>query len=485
MTRLWSPKAVWQIVVVAMAAVLTPQTLLLYHTTIVLQSLAIQSQVVTENAIRITQATRNLSGYLTDLERFARQYQVLGDPAQKELFDTAAERLQAPLEEVIFFVRDPRQMEAAEQISRHLTQLRLQINANNPQAPELLEQLTSFTELYAKLDFLTNGAREQLRQDMLQQTAATSEAREKVIQTMLILVPITILMIVAFTVIIVQPMRKLKESIRRLGNEDPSESTPIALTGPSEFIRIGMQLEWLRRRLMEVNEQKHEFLRHVSHELKTPLSSIREGTELLKEEVVGNLTRAQKEVLELVDENSRALQHMIENLLLINRNDNPSVQLQEKFALQRLVEELLRYHSLSLANHGMIVCIGGPPVKLVTDRRKLHTVLDNLLSNAVAYGAEKGHIWLEWRMSDEGLIIKVANTGLPISETDKAMIFEPFYQGRRKRKGAVKGSGVGLAVARQHIISLGGTLDIINDPVANTCFRIQLPAIMTQLAGSA
>ena len=124
-------------------------------------------------------------------------------------------------------------------------------------------------------------------------------------------------------------------------------------------------------------------------------------------------------MLELVDENSRALQHMIENLLLINRNDNPGAQIQEKFALQRLIEELLRYHSLSLANHGMIVCIGGPPVKLVTDRRKLHTVLDNLLSNAVAYGAEKGHIWLEWRTSDEGLIIKVANTGLPISETDK------------------------------------------------------------------
>lgn len=484
MTRLWSPKAVWQIVIVAMAAVLTPQTLLLYHTTVVLQSLAVQSQVVTENAIRITQATRNLSGYLTDLERFARQYQVLGDPAQKELFDTASERLQAPLEEVIFFVRDPRQMEAAEQISRQLSQLRLQISANAPQASELIHQLNNFTELYEKLDFLTNGAREQLREDMLEQTAATSEAREKVIQTMLILVPITILMIVAFTVIIVQPMRKLKESIRRLGNEDPSESTPIALTGPSEFIRIGMQLEWLRRRLMEVNEQKHEFLRHVSHELKTPLSSIREGTELLKEEVVGNLTRAQKEVLELVDENSRALQHMIENLLLINRNDNPGAQIQEKFALQRLIEELLRYHSLSLANHGMIVCIGGPPVKLVTDRRKLHTVLDNLLSNAVAYGAEKGHIWLEWRTSDEGLIIKVANTGLPISETDKAMIFEPFYQGRRKRKGAVKGSGVGLAVAKQHIISLGGMLDIVNDPVANTCFRIQLPAIMMQMAGN-
>jgi two-component system sensor histidine kinase GlrK len=57
MLRIWSPKAVWQIVVVAMAAVLTPHALLLYHTTVVLQSLAMQSQVVTENAIRITQST--------------------------------------------------------------------------------------------------------------------------------------------------------------------------------------------------------------------------------------------------------------------------------------------------------------------------------------------------------------------------------------------------------------------------------------------
>jgi two-component system sensor histidine kinase GlrK len=393
------------------------------------------------------------------------------------------ERFLVPLQEVMLFTSDPQLKVSAESISQHLEALREHIGAANPLAPELTDQLTRFSTLYDELDFLTAGTREQLRTDMQQQALATAEAKDKVIQTTFLLAPITILMIIAFTVIIVSPMRQLKSSIRRLGNEDPASSAPIHLTGPSEFIRIGRQLEWLRRRLTEVNEQKQEFLRHVSHELKTPLSSIREGTELLKEEVVGSLTRAQREVLDLVDENSRALQHMIENLLLINRNDNPGAQLQEKFTLQRLVEELLRYHSLSLANHGMMVCLGGPPVKLITDRRKLHTVVDNLLSNAVAYGAEKGHIWLEWETTSEGLTIKVANTGVPISETDKAMIFEPFYQGRRKRRGAVKGSGVGLAVARQNIISLGGSLEIVNDPLANTCFRIQLPAAMMQMAG--
>ncbi len=480
---LWSPRAVWQIVVVAMAAVLTPHALLLYHTTIVLGNLALQSEAGAENAIRITQAARALAGDLTDIERFARQFQVLGDADQKDLFHTAVERFLPPLQEVAHFVSESQLKAGAEQVESALLELRRQIDEGPPKAPELALLLTSFSGLYDHIEQLTGGAREQLRQDMQQQTTDIFEARERVIHTAILLAPITLLMITAFTVIIIKPMRRLKHSIRQLGEEDPATSDPIHLTGPSEFIKIGRQLEWLRLRLTEVNEQKQEFLRHVSHELKTPLSSIREGTELLKEDVVGSLNRAQREILDLVDENSRALQHMIENLLLINRHTDPSTQLQEKFSLQRLAEELLRYHSLGLANHGMTVCLGGPAVKLITDRRKLHTVLDNLLSNAVAYGAEKGRIWLEWQTGEAGLTIKVANTGTPISAADREKIFEPFYQGRRRRRGAVKGSGVGLAVAKQSIASLGGELDIVDDPIANTCFRIALPATLVMKHG--
>lgn len=475
MRWLWAPRSVWQIVVVAMAAVLTPFALLLYHTTGVLQDLARDGQTVTEDAIRITQANRTLTASLTDLERIARQYLVIGDSAQRELFETSAARFQSPLEEIMAYVRHDALLDVATSIQIQLQAITEHMRAATAPSTDIESQVERLSGLQKNVEALTSGTRDRLREAMLKHSEATAEARRHIINTSLLLVPLTVLMIVGFTVIIVRPIRHLHYSVRTLGQDDPASTAPVTLKGPAEMISLGEELEWLRQRLAEVNEQKQAFLRHVSHELKTPLASIREGTELLREQVVGKLSRGQREVLDLVDDNSRLLQQMIENLLQASRLEGPEQHYPEKFSLARLADELLRYHSLSIANHGIYVCIGGPPLRLFTDRRKVHTVLDNLLSNAIAYGEIRGRIWIEWHQTAEGLIIDVANTGQPIAEADRDMIFEPFYQGRRKRQGAVKGSGVGLAVARQSAVRLGGSLTLQHHPIAATCFRVQLP----------
>ncbi len=76
------------------------------------------------------------------------------------------------------------------------------------------------------------------------------------------------------------------------------------------------------------------------------------------------------------------------------------------------------------------------------------SVLDNLYSNAVHYGAESGNICLRSSLHGARVYIDVINTGTPIPQEERAMIFEPFFQGSHQRKGAVKGSGLGLSIAR-------------------------------------
>ncbi|WP_323116538.1 sensor histidine kinase, partial [Klebsiella variicola] len=101
----------------------------------------------------------------------------------------------------------------------------------------------------------------------------------------------------------------------------------------------------------------------------------------------------------------------------------------------------------------------------------LTRVLDNLYSNAVHYGAESGKIRITSRKAGQHIQIDVANTGTPIPEEEQEMIFEPFYQGSLQRKGAVKGSGLGLSIARDCINRMGGELILVGSEGADVCFR--------------
>lgn len=91
------------------------------------------------------------------------------------------------------------------------------------------------------------------------------------------------------------------------------------------------------------------------------------------------------------------------------------------------------------------------------------------------YGTESGNIYIRSFKSGSRVCIEVANTGSPIPDEEKLMIFEPFFQGSHQRKGAVKGSGLGLSIARDCIRRMRGELNVINDSRADVCFRIELP----------
>jgi two-component system sensor histidine kinase GlrK len=105
----------------------------------------------------------------------------------------------------------------------------------------------------------------------------------------------------------------------------------------------------------------------------------------------------------------------------------------------------------------------------------LMRVLDNLYSNAIHYGEGSGNIFIRSRQIGQRIQIDVANTGPPIPEAEKLMLFEPFFQGSHQRKGAVKGSGLGLSIAKDCIRRMHGELKLTDVPDADVCFRIELP----------
>jgi two-component system sensor histidine kinase GlrK len=117
-------------------------------------------------------------------------------------------------------------------------------------------------------------------------------------------------------------------------------------TGPRELRSVGKRIIWLSERLAWLESQRHQFLRHLSHELKTPLASMREGTELLADRVAGPLTPEQQEIVEILDNSSRNLQKLIEQLLDYNRKQADGPVAREAVDLVELVENVVAAHSL-------------------------------------------------------------------------------------------------------------------------------------------
>src|ERR1044071_4891259 len=139
------------------------------------------------------------------------------------------------------------------------------------------------------------------------------KSRNNVFWLVMALIPTAIFLIAAFTFVISRPINQVSRSIRRLGGGECAK--PIRIEGPQDMVRLGEQLDWLRDRLITLEAQKTRFLQHMSHELKTPLTALREGSDLLSSGVVGNLNAEQREIARILKENSIELRKLIEALL--------------------------------------------------------------------------------------------------------------------------------------------------------------------------
>ncbi len=236
------------------------------------------------------------------------------------------------------------------------------------------------------------------------------------------------------------------------------------MRGPHDLERLGRQLEWLRQRLLELAQERNRFLRHMSHELKTPLANIREGTELLMDGAVGELDSSQREVAGILRENGIKLQRMIENLLSFSAWQTSSVGLEtSEFRLRPVVKQVLENQQLTLLSQRVRLDVQVEDVTLVADRGKIRLILENLVSNAVKYSPKGGTIHLQGAHSHGAqLVLDVADSGPGIPTEDREHVFEAFYTGRAAKSTAVKGTGIGLSVVLEFVAAHGGTVQIID-----------------------
>jgi two-component system sensor histidine kinase GlrK len=288
------------------------------------------------------------------------------------------------------------------------------------------------------------------------------------------LVPGALILAAIFTLLITRPIRQMDRAIRRLGDGDFSE--PAEIVGPRDLEQLGERLDWMRTRLLEVEQEKNRFLHHISHELKTPLTAIREGAELLNERVVGNLNAQQSEIAAILRDNTVELQKLIENLLDFNVASSRVSQLHvEQIALNDLIESVLADHKVAMLARQLVPDVSLQPVQMDGDRAKLQTLVDNLLSNAVKFSPEQGQLRVHLERQDGQAVIEVADAGPGIPGQERRRIFDAFYQGSSSGNGHVRGTGLGLAIAREYAQAHGGYIEVIDSEDQGACLRVVLP----------
>jgi two-component system sensor histidine kinase GlrK len=313
--------------------------------------------------------------------------------------------------------------------------------------------------------------------------ASADEVHRRLIVMVLLATAIALAAALALTRLITRPIAELDSAIRQLGGADFER--PIRVSGPADLRSLGERLDWLRLRLIELEAQKNRFLRHLSHDLKTPLAALREGTELLNDQVAGPLAPPQRQVVAILRDNSVKLQRLIEDLLDYQRALHAASGLQVgSIAMDALLKQSLRSYQLAAQGKALRIGLDSSVFTIWGDAAKLRSVIDNLLGNAVKFTPAGGEIRVLAREQEGLATIDVVDSGNGVPPEEREVIFEAFFRGRAGAFGRAEGTGLGLAIAREFTEAHGGRIEVVAGTRGGH-FRVTLPLRPATLAEAA
>lgn len=467
----YRPRSFLALVLIGFSLVAFPLILGIVYAAASLGRLTQQSEHAVYQAVEITQNSWLLVEEITAMERNARQFLVLGDPGLWRAYQDTRSAFQRTATRLQQLPLDARQTQRLGDLITQEGVVYGQLRSAPRDSVRARNAASAFITLGERAHAIADaGGRLIDAEVQALQTAAQATQRRLALQA-LALVPGTLVFAGLFTLLISRPMRQLDQAIRRLG--DGGFSEPIALSGPEDVRQLGRQLDWLRRRLSELEEEKAKFLRHVSHELKTPLAAIREGSELLTDEVVGHMNPQQAEVARILQQNTMHLQKLIDDLLNFNLARTQGLD----SALLRL-DEITRFvvmdHKLSMMKKAVELELSCVPVWVRGDRQKLRVAVDNLISNAIKYSPYGGTITVRLYVRNGHAVLDVIDAGPGITADERPRVFDAFFQGRPAVHGHIKGTGLGLAIAKEYIGAHNGTIEVVERHSGGAHLRITL-----------
>ncbi|WMO16158.1 ATP-binding protein [Pseudoalteromonas piscicida] len=311
---------------------------------------------------------------------------------------------------------------------------------------------TSKAEEFQQLVKVLNQFEESFQQT-LNKRLSDQEAHFVQLQTwfmfgLIILLPTLIVISIFLINRICQQLNQVESAVSEVGKGNFDKS--VELSGSHELQQLGDRLNWLRLELKRIQQQKETFLRHVTHELKTPLASLNEGSSLLNSGLLGDVNPKQQRILIIMENSVAKLGSLIDDLLSYSAASHPD-SLHHDAEMNLIQEEVSKHLSDKLGKTDVIVnWQNHDDLKVPYLPCKL--VLTQLVSNAIDHAKSNVTISIEEQNGEILLIVRDDGDGIDISEADS--LFQPFVRGEKNKNN--NGSGLGLAIVSECVKQLKG-----------------------------
>lgn len=456
-----------QLTLISFAVVLVPLALLVGYSQIKLSEIAQIATNEAEYSVNTVRRVSKMESLSVDIERLVRQYHIVKKDALKPLIERSTQRFteyQILICEQLF-VQD----------NCHSLNGRIDwINQYSGTEDQLLldAQLAEFKE---NLNDLRSQVDSSLDKRIQDQQIYVSSVQQTQFWLTACLLGASFLLIALGSKAILKPVTRLERVITAISRQE--ETLPVISTsGPRELIVLEHKLHRLAGRLIQLENLRHALLRHASHELKTPLASIKEGCSLLTEQVVGPLNAEQDEVLSLLNSSTDRLNLLIVQLLDYNLLLQQAKPVFSKINTERFFEEFVTENSLAIKQHDNQIDMKIEIPTIFADQKLFRRILDNLVSNAIAHGSKGRPISIRLYQQGDTQVLDFANRGQKIVAEQRNVLFQPFSRGEGVRNDRVTGSGLGLSIVADCARMMFGKAEFVEVDYADVCIRVYIPS---------
>jgi two-component system sensor histidine kinase GlrK len=479
------PKSLTGLMLLGLALISGPLLFAVVDAAIQINRLSQTSQDLVREGVQSARLSQSLIADIASLGRTVRLYQVLKDPKVLPGYRDTDQRLATIRAQMAQLLNDEPTRKLLDDFATMHNGISRAVETTPPDSITFANILTQIDRLNDLASAITSSGNTQIDARLAELDQQTASTQRRLFWQSALLAPLTLIAILALTLSIGRPLRAIDRAISELGRGTFSRA--IEVSGPRDLERLGAQLEWLRLRLLDLAQERNRFLRHMSHELKTPLANIREGAELLMDGAVGPMDNAQREVVAILRDNGIKLHRLIENLLSFSAWQKESVGLDlSEFRIRPLVKQVIESQQLTVVSQRVRLEVKVDDLMLRADRGKVRLIIENLLSNAIKYSPKGGTVYLHAAKQDTQLVIDVADMGTGIPAEERARVFEAFYTGRPPAGVQVKGTGIGLSVVLEFVNAHGGTIEIVDGEHPGAHFRIRMPVLsVTKPVGQA
>ena len=317
-------------------------------------------------------------------------------------------------------------------------------------------------------------------QNDVQQAQLVSEIQKRLANISAIAGIAVLIVIVFFTSALTRRIRELVRAVRSV--HEGGYGYRIDPKGNDEITELAMEFNDMSQRLQETEELRRRFVSDASHELRTPLASIR----LLSDSIVQSENMNESTMREFVTDigsEAERLQRLTEKLMMLTKLDSGYVQKLAKVDIAPIAESTVRLllplaetREVSIHTELEENCI----INAVED--SIYQIIFNLAENAVKYNVQGGLVYIKLKREEAEAVLRVEDTGIGIPQSDVKHIFSRFYRVDKARSREAGGSGLGLSIVHDAVLSFGGSISVHPGEKGGSCFEVRFPIAEEEVA---